>query len=461
MEYLEGVDLDKYRENNNTIHRNIIIKIIKQIVDAVAYIHSVDVVHKDIKGANIIINPSTHFVKLIDFGFSRGNLCSPEERHYESQEGTPIYMAPELFIGDTNSRQMGDIWALGVTIYFLIVSDNNYDFVNMKSFNITTNTFFMRLLDIFGPVKSEDAIQVPKYVSTNGKNSLVGYKTSQYNSYDIYEFYDRVRADLHDIIPILQQIFIINPYKRISAYQILNSSPFKDADDKTVTSLQPCVATLRTRDKYISYAKYDKKHASVVRRNDKIVETTYLNLVFKNIELKRTVRVFQLTCWMFDAVYMRHYRLENDPRHIPDVMSCCYYIAYLFYVGRNVEFISINGHHVALDAINRYVETILNRLNFDLVHTTSINYSTIHTNLYKFLSYMIYVSNSLKYNILGEGLNDILSEAYYKITGENRKPLNEIEALFFSDMRRMLIDKGDIVIDRIDLVKRITELMRQ
>ena len=80
---------------------------------AVATLHRAGMIHRDIKPENVILEPNGG-LKLVDLGVVR--VCGLEEFPAEDIPGTPSYMAPELFNGDSGS-EMSDLFALGVTIF--------------------------------------------------------------------------------------------------------------------------------------------------------------------------------------------------------------------------------------------------------------------------------------------------------------------------------------------------------
>lgn len=93
-----------------------------QLADAVGHVHTHNVIHKDIKPANVIVDPKTLTAKLTDFGIA---IAVPEETseklNPEELEGTLAYMAPEQtgrFGAPTDYRS--DFYALGVTLYEML-----------------------------------------------------------------------------------------------------------------------------------------------------------------------------------------------------------------------------------------------------------------------------------------------------------------------------------------------------
>jgi serine/threonine protein kinase len=95
-----------------------------QIADALAHAHDRQIVHRDLKGGNVLITPDGR-VKVLDFGLARRldkatvdaitRMQASIDRD-RSIVGTLPYMAPEVLTGETASYQ-SDIWALGVLLY--------------------------------------------------------------------------------------------------------------------------------------------------------------------------------------------------------------------------------------------------------------------------------------------------------------------------------------------------------
>ncbi|KAH7333823.1 kinase-like domain-containing protein [Rhizoctonia solani] len=86
-----------------------------QLTQAIAYLHKYDVIHGDIKSANVLIS-DTHQVKVTDFGVS---ITDHQEIEFTStsSNGTQRWQAPEVLRGDTDSTKEGDIYSLSMEIY--------------------------------------------------------------------------------------------------------------------------------------------------------------------------------------------------------------------------------------------------------------------------------------------------------------------------------------------------------
>ena len=114
MEFLEGKTLRDIIRENKVLTVEKTIKFIAPLANALSYLHKNNLVHRDIKTANVIIAKNKPV--LADFGivFVRG-----EERLSEvgSVVGTPEYMSPEQAIGKTEVDHRADIYSLGIMIY--------------------------------------------------------------------------------------------------------------------------------------------------------------------------------------------------------------------------------------------------------------------------------------------------------------------------------------------------------
>jgi serine/threonine protein kinase len=86
--------------------------IFTQIVEAVKYLHSIDITHGDIKDENVLIDQLLS-IKLIDFGSARSNQISVPFH------GTAIYAPPESYTLSYNCIS-ADIWSLGCLLYTLL-----------------------------------------------------------------------------------------------------------------------------------------------------------------------------------------------------------------------------------------------------------------------------------------------------------------------------------------------------
>ncbi|XP_046693052.1 serine/threonine-protein kinase pim-1-like isoform X2 [Silurus meridionalis] len=90
--------------------------IMKQTVEVALHCRERGVFHRDIKEENILVNPDTLHVKLIDFG------CADlyKETPYTEFAGTPLYIPPEWTSNGTYMAESGTVWGLGILMYSLL-----------------------------------------------------------------------------------------------------------------------------------------------------------------------------------------------------------------------------------------------------------------------------------------------------------------------------------------------------
>lgn len=87
-----------------------------QVLQGLQYLHDQGVIHRDIKGANILTTKDGT-VKLADFGVSTSTLAGPDK---EAQVvGTPYWMAPEI-IQLSGATSASDVWSVGCTVIELL-----------------------------------------------------------------------------------------------------------------------------------------------------------------------------------------------------------------------------------------------------------------------------------------------------------------------------------------------------
>lgn len=89
--------------------------LITQILIALKYLHSQNIVHCDLKPENVLLSSDAEFpqVKLCDFGYAR---IIGEKSFRRSVVGTPAYLAPEVLRNKGYNRSL-DMWSVGVIIY--------------------------------------------------------------------------------------------------------------------------------------------------------------------------------------------------------------------------------------------------------------------------------------------------------------------------------------------------------
>ena len=100
MEYVEGCelwDILKSKEGRAGLCTNDCLFYLSEICITLEYLHSIDIVYRDLKLENVLIDKEGH-VKLVDFGFSKKMVTS------RTLCGTPDYLAPEILLGKSYTK---------------------------------------------------------------------------------------------------------------------------------------------------------------------------------------------------------------------------------------------------------------------------------------------------------------------------------------------------------------------
>lgn len=121
MPFMEGESLRERLDRGDALSLDEVVRILRDVVDAVAYAHQNGVVHRDIKPDNIML--AGRHASVMDFGIAKA-LSSATGAHSMTTEGmslgTPAYMAPEQVAADPNVDHRADLYAIGALAYELL-----------------------------------------------------------------------------------------------------------------------------------------------------------------------------------------------------------------------------------------------------------------------------------------------------------------------------------------------------
>lgn len=124
MEYVEGTDLKDYIRQSGALHPIEAVRIMMQIVSAIAAAHQNRIIHRDIKPQNILIDREGN-VKITDFGIAVA-LSDTSLTQTNTLLGSVHYLSPEQARGGMATIQT-DIYALGIVLYELLTGRVPFD----------------------------------------------------------------------------------------------------------------------------------------------------------------------------------------------------------------------------------------------------------------------------------------------------------------------------------------------
>ena len=122
MAYIKGDNLGQRLQQHGPIAPVEVRRILREVADALAYAHNRNVIHRDIKPDNIIIDAETGRAMVTDFGIARALTDSGDSRLTATGMaiGTPAYMSPEQSAGDSAIDGRSDLYSLGVVGYQML-----------------------------------------------------------------------------------------------------------------------------------------------------------------------------------------------------------------------------------------------------------------------------------------------------------------------------------------------------
>ena len=98
----------------------------QQIGDCLHYLHRRGLAHRDIKLDNILYNPDSQCLKVIDYELFKRFRKQGVTTEMLTITGTPNYRAPEIISGGGYTEKV-DVWALGITIYALVAHTTPFE----------------------------------------------------------------------------------------------------------------------------------------------------------------------------------------------------------------------------------------------------------------------------------------------------------------------------------------------
>ncbi|KAJ0237724.1 Mitogen-activated protein kinase kinase kinase 2 [Hirschfeldia incana] len=118
LEFVPGGSISSLLEKFGAFPESVVRRFTKQLLFGLEYLHNHAIMHRDIKGANILVD-NKGCIKLADFGASKQVAELATISGAKSMKGTPYWMAPEVIL-QTGHSFSADIWSVGCTVIEMV-----------------------------------------------------------------------------------------------------------------------------------------------------------------------------------------------------------------------------------------------------------------------------------------------------------------------------------------------------
>ncbi|KAG0174420.1 ATP binding [Apophysomyces sp. BC1015] len=135
LEYVPGGSVAGLLASYGAFQEPLVKSFVRQILKGLNYLHGKDIVHRDIKGANVLVD-NKGGVKITDFGISKKveeDMMQVAAPHRPSLQGSIFWMAPEV-VKQTQYTRKADVWSLGCMIVEMVTGDHPFpEFSQMQA----------------------------------------------------------------------------------------------------------------------------------------------------------------------------------------------------------------------------------------------------------------------------------------------------------------------------------------
>ncbi len=287
MEYICAGDLLSYIRKRSKLNENIAKFIFKQIILSLQFIHNKNIVHRDIKLDNILIDLNNK-IKICDFGVSK--KINVNDIMYD-QCGTPAYIAPEILKNKGYEGFSVDIWSCGVVLYAMLSGTVPFKGNDLNELhNLIMKGKFNTINDISNDakhlIKSLLEVDPKKRININNILNhpwLINVDVNNNKNYNLFTNAERIllaksNVDYRDIN---------NKNDMIEYFDLRNLDTFEDNENKNIHSKSLILAPFNSSMTYdnIKDNDYDYNNKSLIIKNNVIKFSAKVKELNRNYEL--------------------------------------------------------------------------------------------------------------------------------------------------------------------------------
>ena len=172
MEYVDGIDMNKYLQTNGPLDEDMTIHFFTMILDTIGYLHKQGILHLDIKPSNVMVTQNLG-IKILDLGIS---AKVSEGETLKKKCGSPSFMAPEQTRGEKLDCYT-DIYQIGVTLFNMVTGHLPFGGNNMQEiFDKICNSPVPQLKDFSDTVNPSLQTVIDKSMHKNGVDRYASCK---------------------------------------------------------------------------------------------------------------------------------------------------------------------------------------------------------------------------------------------------------------------------------------------
>lgn len=296
MEYIQGKTIDRIIQENSPFTEKYAINISKQIINILRYIHSNNIIYRDLKPSNIMIT-NTNKVVLVDFGAAM--MQSLQKTETVICLGTRGYAAPEQF--DKNRQQdfRTDVYGFGATLYYMLtgVSPANIHSFSIKKVNANFSNALEFIILKCTQLNPKDRYQNINQLIKHFKNIKVLNKSLKVrHSIKIMLRKHNNNIMKKEDIPNEFHSTYIQPIPKLDETIMLS--------DVGINSMPPPIMDIQDINIFLSYCNYDNDLADIIY--DKLNDYSFIHIsrYTLNVPYKGSFSEFMNTLRKHDKVIM-------------------------------------------------------------------------------------------------------------------------------------------------------------
>lgn len=230
MEYVE-TNVSKFYKDNlgnpNVMNEAFFKNIVRQFLNGLEYMHSKNLIHRDLKTDNLLFDSHSNTLKISDFGFSR--KLTFDKKAY-TDVGTLCYKPPEVILGNMCYGASFDVWSAGVIIIELLIGNVPFQGERIK--------ILSDIAKYLGPIDTETEKNIVQFIGIStflgpiddttmkGSSTLKNFNLMHLNGnltterVDFKEYLKKERKiidmDFEKFYAFIKGFLVLDPIKRIT-----------------------------------------------------------------------------------------------------------------------------------------------------------------------------------------------------------------------------------------------------